>query len=51
MPLERHRDKNGEMSRKHGNTLIRTLRSITAKISPSDARTMRNLATCGGPMD
>ena len=24
--FERHRDKNGEMSRKHGNTLIRTLR-------------------------
>jgi hypothetical protein len=23
---ERHRDKNGEISRKHGNTLIRTLR-------------------------
>lgn len=27
MPVDaRHRDKNGEMSRKHGNTLIRTLR-------------------------
>jgi hypothetical protein len=26
MVFERHRDKNGEMSRKHGNTLIRTLR-------------------------
>jgi hypothetical protein len=24
----RHRDKNGEISRKHGNTLIRTLRKI-----------------------
>ncbi len=23
----RHRDKNGEISRKHGNTLIRTLRA------------------------
>jgi len=23
----RHRDKNGEISRKHGNTLIRTLRN------------------------
>ena len=23
---ERHRDKNGEISRKHGNTLVRTLR-------------------------
>jgi hypothetical protein len=26
MAFERHRDKNGEMSRKHGNTLVRTLR-------------------------
>jgi hypothetical protein len=26
MALERHRDKNGEISRKHGNTLIGTLR-------------------------
>lgn len=25
---QRHRDKNGEISRKHGNTLIRTLRRI-----------------------
>ncbi len=25
---QRHRDKNGEISRKHGNTLIRTLRKI-----------------------
>jgi hypothetical protein len=24
----RHRDKNGEISRKHGNTLVRTLRKI-----------------------
>jgi len=24
--IHRHRDKNGEISRKHGNTLIRTLR-------------------------
>jgi len=24
---QRHRDKNGEISRKHGNTLVRTLRS------------------------
>ena len=24
----RHRDKNGEISRKHGNTLVRTLRRI-----------------------
>jgi hypothetical protein len=26
MSFERHRDKNGEISRKHGNTLIGTLR-------------------------
>ena len=26
MTFEHHRDKNGEMSRKHGNTLVRTLR-------------------------
>src|SRR5450759_4751262 len=25
---QRHRDKNGEISRKHGNTLMRTLRKI-----------------------
>lgn len=25
---QRHRDKNGEISRKHGNTLVRTLRKI-----------------------
>ena len=24
----RHRDKNGELSRKHGNTLVRTLRKV-----------------------
>jgi hypothetical protein len=26
MTFERHRDEDGEISRKHGNTLIRTLR-------------------------
>jgi hypothetical protein len=25
---DRHRDRNGELSRKHGNTLVRTLRTI-----------------------
>ena len=30
----RHRDNNGEISRKHGNTLIRTLRK-TLKITPN----------------
>jgi hypothetical protein len=28
MSIERHRDKNGEISKKHGNTLVRTLRKI-----------------------
>ncbi len=27
-PNHRHRDKNGEISRKHGNTRVRTLRKI-----------------------
>ena len=27
-PHGRHRDKNGELSKKHGNTLVRTLRKI-----------------------
>jgi hypothetical protein len=27
----RHRDKNGEISKKHGNTLVRTLRKIYGK--------------------
>ena len=31
MAFNRHRDKNGEMSRKHGNTLIRTLRKHYGK--------------------
>jgi hypothetical protein len=31
MAFERHRDRNGEMSRKHGNTLIRTLRKQYGK--------------------
>ena len=29
--FERHRDKNGQLSRKHGNTLIRTLRKRYGK--------------------
>ena len=32
---DRHRDKNGEISRKHGNTLVRTLRKLYgAKFAP-----------------
>ena len=26
--MQRHRDKNGEIGKKHGNTLVRTLRAI-----------------------
>jgi hypothetical protein len=33
----RHLDKNGEISRKHGNTLVRTLRRIYGAGSPPDA--------------
>lgn len=29
--VERHRDKNGEISRKHGNTEVRTLRNMYGK--------------------
>jgi hypothetical protein len=35
MAFERHRDKNGEMSRKHGNTLVRTLRKHYGVTSPT----------------
>ena len=34
MAFERHRDKNGQMSRKHGNTLISTLRKHYGRILP-----------------
>lgn len=37
---ERHRDKNGRISRKHGNTLVRTLRKIYgASFAPGFADT------------
>ncbi len=36
----RHRDKNGEISRKHGNTLVRTLRKIYGpRFAPGAAET------------
>lgn len=42
MAVERHRDKNGEMSRKHGNTLIRTLRRhYGAEFAPGCADTQK----------
>jgi hypothetical protein len=42
---DRHRDKNGEISRKHGNTLVSTLRRI---YGPSFAAgvNLPSLATC-----
>jgi hypothetical protein len=46
MAFERHRDKNGEMSQKHGNTLVRTLRNITAATLPTAAPILTNLAMC-----
>ena len=30
----RHRNKDGEISHKHGNTLIGTLRKVTDRVSP-----------------
>ena len=33
---DRHRDKDGEISRKHGNTLVRTLRKIYGQSFASD---------------
>ena len=41
----RHRDRNGELSRKHGNTLVRTLRKIMASTLPRDARPRKSSAT------
>jgi len=43
---DRHRDKNGEISRKHGNTLVRTLRKIYGRISRRDAPIWRRYPTC-----
>jgi hypothetical protein len=40
----RHRDKNGEISRKHGNTLVRTLRKV---YGPSFAATFPETAKLG----
>jgi hypothetical protein len=45
MAFERHRDKNGEISRKHGNTLIRTLRKTYGSISLKAAPTPTSSAT------
>ena len=42
----RHRDKNGEVSKKHGNTLVGTLRRPTASTSRRAATTGRSWQTC-----
>ena len=45
---ERHRDKNGEISRKHGNTLVRTLRKaygIGFAAGSSDEATLQEVLT------
>ena len=42
----RHRDRNGEISRKHGNTLVRTLRKIYGRgFAPGapDTETLRDV--------
>jgi hypothetical protein len=38
----RHRDKNGEISRKHGNTLMHTLRKATGPVLRRALPTVRN---------
>jgi hypothetical protein len=38
----RPRDKNGEISRKHGNTLIHTLRKLTVPVLRRALPTMQN---------
>jgi hypothetical protein len=40
----RHRDKNGEISRKHGSTLVRALRKSMGPVSLPDAGTRRSSA-------
>jgi hypothetical protein len=41
-PDGRHRDKNGVISSKHGDTLVRTLRKIYGKALQRDIRKPRN---------
>jgi hypothetical protein len=42
----RHRDKNGEISRKHGNTLIGTLRKIYGTSFAAGQSDEASLPTC-----
>ena len=47
----RHRDKNGEISRKHGNTLVRTLRKIYGQSFASGAADTEKLRDVLAEMD
>jgi len=48
---DRHRDKDGEISRKHGNTLVRTLRQIYGQSFASGfAETDKRLKCCRGSL-
>jgi hypothetical protein len=47
----RHRDKNGEISRKHGNTLIRTLRETYGPGFAPSCDANAKLADCLQQMD
>lgn len=47
----RHRDKNGEVSRKHGNTLVRTLRKIYGPSFAKGARDDEKLSDVLAEMD
>jgi hypothetical protein len=42
----RHRDKSGEISRKHGNTLIRTLRKTYGQSFAGSCGNKKKLETC-----
>jgi len=47
----RHRDKNGEISRKHGNTLVSTLRKIYGASFAPQARAGEQLSEVLAEMD
>ncbi len=47
----RHRDKNGEISKKHGNTLVRTLRKIYGRSFASGFKDTDQLSDILGKLD
>jgi hypothetical protein len=47
----RHRDKNGEISRKHGNTLVSTLRKIYGPSFASDSKPHEKLSDLLAELD